>query len=190
MNYKLRHMPLGDIAAVHPLIARAQTHATPHYLLPADVLSDDAIQALLAAHPVPVTRWGEKYVALGKSRALSLARAKLNGRSRIPVLDYSGADSTSIAAAVWAGTALHSLVHAHHPRDRSPTLDAWRAQIPSELAQRWSPSFESRRQFAKAVGMSRSTLSRKRSDEDAKNSPQDGDTRPLDRIRNRVHRAK
>ena len=181
----IRRIAVAEVAGLHPLLAARFASIEMQYLVPDGVLTRDAVLALLKYNPMLAAKLNGRWVALADSRLLAAARAFLDPRIRIPVLDCTGLDSELMEAAIWSRLALHPLYTALHPRVYPVVADSLRNAIPKPLAKRWCPGIASARQFANATGIARNTF-RRCGPKQAVTCTQPNGPGPLERIRQRV----
>lgn len=186
-EFEVRRIQIREIESLHPTLAGTLDDIDTQHLLPDEALTKAGIEELLESNPIPVSYWGESYVALGEPRLLHAARIHFRPSSLIPVLDCSRLDNEATENLIRARYALNHLYSAHHPRDFARAADAIRSALPMPLREQWCPALKTQSRFAECVGVDRKIFSppRKKNAKAAKD--QTGLETPLDRIRKGVH---
>ena len=162
MKYEIKHIRMDRLLGLHPLLSEHMNAEHLSYTLDRDLITVEAVQALLHANPIPaVHKKGsrDRWWALARPRYVQLARLSLGDTASIPVQAFNALSDQEVREVIWAHLYLDPLVSIRERGSEYRLLERSRTRLPASLTQEWHPYLTSRRAFATALGVDRRSLS-------------------------------
>ena len=162
MKYRIKHIRVNRLLGLHPLLSEYMTAGHLNYAFDRDLITAEAVQALLRANPIPaVHKEGsrDEWWALARPRYVQLARLSLGDAASIPVQAFKALSEQEVREVIWAHLYLDPLISIRERGSEYRLLERARARLPASLTQEWHPNVTSQRTFATALGVDRRSLS-------------------------------